>query len=479
MSLIKPVQTRVFAVILFAALTAVALACGSDRPGSQPTVPPSVTPVASTPTPTPVVGNGTPGIPTPAPTNTPTAPEATPTSTQGELQAQLDSARARWSSFRPQFYQFDLTWHCFCAIAGKAIRLHVTGNEITSAIDIESGDPVELDSGRLVMTVDQMFDWIQTGLDSADKKVLSATFEHDAGNPISVTIDELVGATDTVLLGTVTNFRPGDRDPVLEQLQQDFNFAMSRWAEGGRLFDTGIQNYQFTFRWQCFCPPETNSLVKIEVEGNKIRSVVDAVTGLPVEAPGGLEYKTVLELFMWIRDRLWQNPDYAELEFDEQTGYPIRVWFDPLRIVADEEQGFELTDLEPLNIYPELTQEIEEARAKWAEQGWTDYSFDFNWSCFCVEEYVAPVTITVQNGVVTDVVYRDVGESVSFEFMDNFFTIVRLFDELEQLATADPGAMTAEFDPVSGVPTSAFIDYHEVFVDDEKGWNAGNVTRLD
>lgn len=168
------------------------------------------------------------------------------------------------------------------------MRIKVIDGVFSSATNPVTGDDVSADDSGPQMTVDELMDLFARAFEQENSEVKNAQFERDLGYPISASIDWIVGAIDDEVSFTVTNFRLGDRNPELEQLQQDFNHAMSRWGDGGRLFDTGIQNYQFTFRWQCFCPPETNSLVRIEVEGNEIRSVVDAVTGLPVEAPGGL-----------------------------------------------------------------------------------------------------------------------------------------------------------------------------------------------
>lgn len=455
---LHPVRLKIFAVMLFAALVTVAVACGSDNPAADPTATP--TPLPTTPTPTPT---GT----------VPTGPTATPTPADLALQAQLDSARARWTANRPQSYTFDLTWYCFCAYAGNTIRITVNGSEIVRAVELPVEPGARAPEHGPRMTIDELFNWIQTALDTDNAKVLSVEFERDLGYPVSAAIDRLVGATDAGQSFTVTNFRLGDQEIDLDQLRRDLDAATSRW------FESGPQSYQFVFWWECFCPPDITTPVRIEVRSGQIVSIVDAGTGLPVEEYLGREYRTVPELFSWISERLDRNPDFADLQFGPETGHPLKARFDPIINLYDDEEAFFIQELSPLDVHVELKKELEAARAIWTAQGLTGYSYHFNWSCFCLQEFVAQVTITVRNGLVTNVIRVEDGRPVSDQFIDQFVTVEALFDRLDDAVSAGAASISAVFDPETGVPTSVFIDYNFQIADEEMGWNASDVTELD
>ncbi len=464
MGLLRLFHSKLLLASLLAALATVAVACGSDRPASEPTsTPPSVA------TPTPTAGAPStppPGPPTPTPS--PIVPTATPTQT--EVQVALDSARARWNSNRPDSYQFDLTWLCFCPQSGQATRISVEGRQVVSITDPVTGLPrVDGEFGPH-LTLDELFDRVQTVLDTEGAMVLSVQFEHDLAYPISASFDQIVGAIDDELSFRATNFRVGSQSIDLEQLRLDLDAAHFHW------FDSGPQSYEFVFRWECFCPSEANRQVRITVEGGQITSTVDAVTGAPVDAVPGLEYQTVTELFNWISTRLNRDPEFAELRFDAETGFPLIARFNPILNLFDEEEAFFIDELTVVDVHSELQDELDAARARWESFNPENYSFQFNWQCFCIQEFVARVTVTVRNGAVTEVIRVEDGQPVSEQFSDDFVTVDALFDRIQEAIDQGAASIRAQFDPASGLPEEVFIDRNFMIADEEIGWNAGDLT---
>lgn len=103
--------------------------------------------------------------------------------------------------------------------------------------------------------------------------------------------------------------------------------------------------YQFTYRNRCFCAG--TEPVVVTVEGDSVVHVSPRDgSGAPPLPPS--RYRTIEALFEQIAEWRDRDPFHAHLEFHEKLGYPTEVFFDFLEGVADEEQGFAVTDLRGL-----------------------------------------------------------------------------------------------------------------------------------
>lgn len=392
---------------------------------------------------------------------------------QQQIGVDFSAAKIRWAANSPDSYTFDITWSCFCGFAGNITRIEVRDGRVFSAIDPSTGAIRPPSESGPKLTFDELLGRIETALNGADSFVHEATFDRDLGFPISSSIDWLVGAIDDESSFTVTNFRPGSQTVDLDQLRSELDAATFRW------FDSGPQSYEFVFRWQCFCPPEANTSIRVRVEGGQIVSTVNSLTGEAVVAPGGLEYQTVVDLFGWISLRLARNPEFAALEFDTETGYPISANFNPIIQLIDEEEAFFIEELTPLNIHGELQSTLDDARERWDALTLTSYTYRFNWQCFCLDDFTAQVTVTVQDEEVTSVVRVKDGQPVNEQFRDDFVTVDALFDRLQAAIDQGAASIRAEFDSESGLPTEVFIDFQAIMADEELGWNAGAVASLE
>ena len=110
-------------------------------------------------------------------------------------------------------------------------------------------------------------------------------------------------------------------------------------------------------------------------------------------------------------------------------------------------------------------------RQLWNEQALSSYQYVFNWSCFCLPEYTAPVNIKVERGEWTEISQVRDGVPVSEKDWKRYKTIEELFDIIDEAFLQDAKEISVEYDPDLAYPTSVFIDYDERIADEERGFN--------
>ena len=144
----------------------------------------------------------------------------------------------------------------------------------------------------------------------------------------------LLCVTLSLLLGcdlTDNVFKPADND-TQSKLDQNRKKWMSRM----------VSNYQFNFRWICFCALEYIAPVNISVRKNRIADVA-FVEG---DVPGAIEdYRTIEGLFDLLQEGIDKNAHIISVHYHSELGYPIDVWIDYDEAIADEELGFEINGL--------------------------------------------------------------------------------------------------------------------------------------
>ena len=119
-----------------------------------------------------------------------------------------------------------------------------------------------------------------------------------------------------------------------------------------------------------------------------------------------------------------------------------------------------------------------EARDRWTSSARTHYRFEYRRMCFCPAEVVRPVTIEVRRDTVIAVVDRETGTQMSLtQFGRPWPTVTELFAELDR-AIRDADAVDARYDPASGIPLSARIDWMTNAADDETSFTTGGLTPL-
>jgi hypothetical protein len=115
----------------------------------------------------------------------------------------------------------------------------------------------------------------------------------------------------------------------------------------------------------------------------------------------------------------------------------------------------------------DVQSELDQNRKKWASAMASNYQFNFRWECYCSEEYVTPVNITVRENriVAVDFVVKH-----RVPFAIDYQTIEGLFDLLQEGIDKDAHSISAEYHPELGYPVKASIDYEEYTIDEELGF---------
>lgn len=108
------------------------------------------------------------------------------------------SSRALWADQGPASYQYTLRWLCFCGpdFTGPT-RITVRDGAITSAVDAETGAPID-PATRRALTIEGLFDVIE---DAYQKNAYKVDVAYDPldGHPVSANIDYDQHAVDEEL----------------------------------------------------------------------------------------------------------------------------------------------------------------------------------------------------------------------------------------------------------------------------------------
>ena len=113
---------------------------------------------------------------------------------------------------------------------------------------------------------------------------------------------------------------------------------------------------------------------------------------------------------------------------------------------------------------PDEARVLANARAKWRQRGFADYTFEARHNCFfCRPEELGPVRITVHQGAIGSVILVATGEPVDPAY---WFTIDELFERIPLWAKNDGvDDVTVKYDAALGFPTSIGVRYEEGILD--------------
>ncbi|HEV8486774.1 MAG TPA: DUF6174 domain-containing protein [Blastocatellia bacterium] len=118
------------------------------------------------------------------------------------------------------------------------------------------------------------------------------------------------------------------------QTQQQLNESHKKWVS------KNIKDYQFTFDWGCFCPPEHNKPVIISVRSGVLTSVKYADGSGAVDKTKYTRYRTIEGLFEFMQDAINRKAYKIEVSYDATLGYPTFASIDYNEKVSDEEMSF-------------------------------------------------------------------------------------------------------------------------------------------
>ncbi|HVK05608.1 MAG TPA: DUF6174 domain-containing protein [Armatimonadaceae bacterium] len=107
-------------------------------------------------------------------------------------------------------------------------------------------------------------------------------------------------------------------------------------------------DYRYTFERSAFAPPETLRKVVIVVRGGRTVSVTPFDEGAPIDRSAYTPYDTIEELFDVLEDADRKGAYEILTAFDIEYGYPAQVRIDYKQELADDENAFQVTELEPM-----------------------------------------------------------------------------------------------------------------------------------
>jgi hypothetical protein len=115
--------------------------------------------------------------------------------------------------------------------------------------------------------------------------------------------------------------------------------------------DQGLKNYDFTLQRDCFCPEEWRGPVNIQVRNGAAISVTYVSSGVVVTEGKFDKADTVDKLFTILKNAYDGKGDFEQkaetinVTYHAQMGYPTTFYIDVSQTIADEEQGYTVTNL--------------------------------------------------------------------------------------------------------------------------------------
>jgi len=115
--------------------------------------------------------------------------------------------------------------------------------------------------------------------------------------------------------------------------------------------DQGLRNYDFTLQRDCFCPEDWRGPVNIQVRNGAAVSVTYVSDGAAVTEGKFDKADTIEKLFTILKNAydgkgdFEQKADAVNVTYNTQMGYPTTFYIDVSQTIADEEQGYTVTNL--------------------------------------------------------------------------------------------------------------------------------------
>ncbi|MFQ6044995.1 MAG: DUF6174 domain-containing protein [Gemmatimonadales bacterium] len=112
----------------------------------------------------------------------------------------------------------------------------------------------------------------------------------------------------------------------------------------------GLDDYDYTLRVVCFCPGEVTTPVRVAVRGDTVADLTYVQSGEPVDSLYRSLFLDVDGLFDKIRGALDQDADSLDARYHATLHFPTHVWIDYSRLMADEEIGYEASELAAVQV---------------------------------------------------------------------------------------------------------------------------------
>lgn len=121
---------------------------------------------------------------------------------------------------------------------------------------------------------------------------------------------------------------------VKEPLQQDLNRARAKWEQ------SGVKNYEYHLRVNCFCPPNVTFPVIMKVANGVNVSAEYAQEPKEITNDYFKPYDTIDKMFGVIQKAIDDKVGSLIVEYDPTYGYPRSITIDRIRDAVDDEIAF-------------------------------------------------------------------------------------------------------------------------------------------
>ena len=115
-----------------------------------------------------------------------------------------------------------------------------------------------------------------------------------------------------------------------------------RWAA------QGPDDYRFTYTRTCFCMPQDRGPFEVTVRGGEVAAATYRGEGEPSDRALS-EYQTVEDLFALLAEAYDRDAARVDVTYDPATGQPTSFYIDYSEQIADEEDGFDVESVRPLD----------------------------------------------------------------------------------------------------------------------------------
>ena len=128
----------------------------------------------------------------------------------------------------------------------------------------------------------------------------------------------------------------------LEQEERDLNRHRVLWNE------QGLRDYTFDARRICFCGVEATGPMRVVVRGGEVMSVTRVENGEQVAVNFAGLWPSIEGIFAVVQDAIDRDAHSLRVEYDAELGFPTEIDIDYDEMTVDEEQGFRIEGVEPL-----------------------------------------------------------------------------------------------------------------------------------
>lgn len=251
--------------------------------------------------------------------------------------ARLSDAVRTWEASGISDYELAMRRTCgecppVSALA-VVVKVSAEGKTVSRA---SNGEPVDVDPATYP-DVDGLFDLIEAMLlAGAD---IDVEYDDELGFPLFVSVDPVPDAVDDEFGYRIDDLVVGRN----LALRAEIAAQREKWAA------QGIVDYQLTFSRACFCAPEGAGLVVLTVLEDEPVEWLYFVSGDQIAPEWRAVFPTVHGLFDFLEDAIDRGAEDIDVVFHPDVGLPISVRVDYRLAAADEEIGYEIEKLLPID----------------------------------------------------------------------------------------------------------------------------------